>query len=70
MEFVVLIWIGLGIIGHIRQSNEMVTWCGTPVWEEVSTYLMFFPAMLAGPLTLILFEECPEKHPERKNPPR
>lgn len=58
-------WPLCGIIGHVRQSNEMVTWCGTPVWEETATWVCFFPAMLLGPITLAMFEEFPDRHPER-----
>lgn len=53
MEIAVLIWIGLGIAGHIIQANKMKTWCGTPIWEEVSTYLVFVPAMICGPFLFI-----------------
>lgn len=68
MEIVFLIWVACGIVGHIRQSNEMVTWCGTPVWEEFGTYMMFVPAAIAGPLILFTFERYDDRHPEREHP--
>ena len=48
----VLIWGVLGIIGHIVDASRMRTWCGTPIWDEPSTYVMFFPAMILGPIAI------------------
>lgn len=61
----ILLWMLCGIVGHIRQANEMVTSFGMPIWRDVWTYCMFYPAMIAGPLMFLMFERFPERHPER-----
>jgi len=48
-----MLWALSGIVIHIICAIEMKTWCGTPVWREPSTYVMFIPAMIGGPLLLI-----------------
>lgn len=65
-QIVVLVWMLCGIGGHIRQSNEMVTYCGKPIWEDFETYLAFIPAIIAGPLVLFFFESYPDRHPDRQ----
>lgn len=60
-EAIVLIWMGLGIVGHVWGANQMKTWCGTPVWEEPSTYLMFVPAIVAGPLMFLFVQMNPPR---------
>lgn len=42
-------WSLAGVAAHVEACNRMKTWCGTPIWQEPSTYMMFFPAMIAGP---------------------
>lgn len=42
-------WPVSGIVCHIVYCCKDKTWCGTPIWQEPSTYLMFFPAMIMGP---------------------
>jgi len=49
MGDVMLLWILTGAVSHIIECCRMKTWCGTPIWAEPSTYMMFFPAMLMGP---------------------
>lgn len=61
-----LVWALCGIIGHIRQANEMVTYFGKPIWLDFGTYMMFLPAIAAGPITLFMFERYDDRHPERK----
>lgn len=61
MEIVVLLWALCGAIGHIRQAREMKTYCGTPIWKDIGTYMMFVPAMVAGPIILLAFERYPER---------
>jgi len=54
MEAIAAIWPITGIVLHIIECNRMKTWCGTPIWEEPLTYVMFFPAMVAGPLMFLV----------------
>jgi hypothetical protein len=49
-----LVWVALGWIAHIIEAFRMKTWCGTPIWYEPSTYVMFFPASLLGPIMFVL----------------
>ena len=65
VEIIILLWMLCGVIGHIRQANEMVTYCGKPIWQDVGTYIMFFPAIIIGPFTFLLFERFPRRHPDR-----
>lgn len=53
MEWLILLWPLSGVAGFILLAESMKTWCGTPIWEEPTTYLMFFPAMMAGPIMLL-----------------
>lgn len=57
MEALLLLWPISGIVAHIIQCNRMKTWCGTPVWEEPSTYVMFFCAALGGPILFFFLEK-------------
>lgn len=68
MIYLFLIWALCGIVGHIRQANEMKTYFGKPIWEDFGTYIMFIPAMVAGPLILFYFKCYDDRHPERKQP--
>lgn len=54
MEFIFLLWPLAGIIAHIVGCNKMKTWCGTPIWDEPTTYAMFLPAAAAGPIFFIV----------------
>lgn len=56
-----LIWCGSGIGCHIWQANQMQTWCGTPVWREPFTYMMFIPAMIGGPILGFFLERYPDR---------
>lgn len=53
MEFLLLAWPIFGAVCHVAQCEKMKTRCGTKIWHEPSTYVMFIPAMVAGPLMLI-----------------
>jgi hypothetical protein len=53
MEILVLAWPVLGVAGHIIACNKMKTWCGTPIWEEMTAYLMFIPALILGPFYFV-----------------
>jgi hypothetical protein len=57
MGLIILLWFLCGIAIHVQQANKMKTWCGTPVWEEPTTYVMFFPAMIAGPVLLLFMSK-------------
>jgi hypothetical protein len=57
----IILWAGIGAYLHIRECNKMKTWRGTPVWQEPFTYLMFFPAGLAGPLLFFVILAVPIK---------
>ena len=57
MESLGLLWPASGIVAHIIQANRMKTWCGSPIWEEPSTYVMFVPAMIAGPFMFLFLEQ-------------
>jgi hypothetical protein len=64
-SFLLWWWALCGVIIHIVLCNRMKTWCGTPIWEEVTTWMMFFPAMIAGPLlaAIELLENHQRGHP-------
>lgn len=49
----ILLWPLLGIILHIAGING--EGYDMPPWRKFSTYLMFFPAMLAGPFTILAY---------------
>jgi hypothetical protein len=54
MRLLVLLWPACGIVVHILKAIKMETWFGTPIWHEPMTYVMFIPAMIVGPILLLL----------------
>lgn len=60
-DFAILFWIGCGVLAHVIQCSQMKTWCGTPIWREPTTWLMFFPAMLAGPIMFVFVKDNPSR---------
>jgi hypothetical protein len=55
MEIVLTLWMLSGIHAHVVAANDMKTWRGTPVWREPTTYVMFIPAALGGPIIWIFY---------------
>jgi hypothetical protein len=54
MERLMFLWAASGVVAHIANCNDAKTWCGTPIWQEPLTYVMFGPAMLLGPIMFLL----------------
>lgn len=62
-----VLWAISGVIAHILQCREMKTDCGIPIWRSWETYLMFFPAMLSGPILFFLLEKYPERKIDQRH---
>ena len=57
----ILSWPVVGIVCHLVMCEQMETWCGTPIWEEPSTYMMIFVAAVAGWLMLFSLKDFNER---------
>lgn len=67
-DFIFFAWMASGAICHIMQANEMKTDFGKPIWDVPITYVMFIPAVIAGPILFFFFERMDDRHPERRPP--
>ena len=51
-DILLFLWPTIGIAAHVEYCLSQKTWCDIPIWEEPSTYLMFFESAIAGPFML------------------
>lgn len=56
-EIICLFWPLAGAAIYIVKCNRKKTFYATPIWQYPGTYLMFLPAMAAGPLVWFAFLE-------------
>ncbi len=56
MGQVAFLWICSGFVAHISWCIKKGKWCGVPIWEEPTTYMMFLIAAILGPFTFLLPE--------------
>ena len=57
LEILWLLWPLTGAAIHAAKCADMKTYCGEPIWQVAGTYMMFFPAMIAGPLLLFVYRD-------------
>jgi hypothetical protein len=53
-DLFLFLWPVSGLLLHIHTCNQAKTWCGTPIWEEPTTYVVAFLAMIMGPVYLLV----------------
>ena len=54
-------WVAIGWACLAIIADDMKTAFGRPVWREPTTWVMFYPAAILGPLMLIILVLC-RKH--------
>jgi hypothetical protein len=57
MEIFVSLWVISGIAAHMDYCLRKDTWCGVPIWQEPSTYVMFIVAAIAGPILWLIDDD-------------